>query len=276
MVTREIDNFNLKQIAESGQCFRWEQIDDAGFKYRIIAEDKYIEVEQVREKTFSFHCNEQMFRYFWESYFDLGTDYTFRPEEDYCNPLIQSAAAAGSGIRILRQNPWEMLVTFLTAQNISIDRVTTLIGRLCQEYGEKLHTESGAIYYAFPEPQILAKIQPQDLRRLGFGYRDKQIVNAAKITACEAVDLYRLREADHDTAKLVLTNIFGVGDKVAECICLFGLHQLEAYPIDTWVKKIEAYFGEGYIQQNYGMRAGLIQQYLFAYVRQHGLPEETE
>lgn len=276
MVTREIDNFNLKQIAESGQCFRWERIDDAGFKYRIIAEDKYIEVEQVMEKTFLFYCNEQMFRNFWESYFDLGTDYTFRPKEDYCNPLIQSAAAAGSGIRILRQNPWEMLVTFLTAQNISIDRATLLIDRLCKAYGEVMFTDRGFSYYVFPTPERLAAIQPHDLRRLGFGYRDKQIINAAKIAACKAVNLQKLRETDHDTAKLVLTNIFGVGDKVAECICLFGLHQLEAYPIDTWVKKIETYFGEGYIQQNYGMRAGLIQQYLFAYVRQHGLPEETE
>lgn len=276
MVILSIDNFNLKQIAESGQCFRWKQADARGYRYSIIANGECIEVEQIADKTFAFYCNDRTFSEFWKEYFDISADYTFTPAGEGCNPLIRKAAAAGSGIRILRQEPWEMLITFLTAQNISIDRATVLIERLCETYGDLMFTDSGTAFHAFPKSETLAEIRPEDLRRLGFGYRDKQIVNAAKIAACKAVDLYRLREADHDTAKLVLTNIFGVGDKVAECICLFGLHHMEAYPVDTWVKKIEAYFGEGYIQQNYGSSAGLIQQYLFAYVRQHGLPEEKE
>lgn len=276
MITMTIDNFNLKQIAESGQCFRWKQIDKQGYRYSIIANGEYVEVEQAADKTFAFYCDDRTFREFWKEYFDISADYTFAPAGEGCDPLIRKAAVAGSGIRILRQEPWEMLITFLTAQNISIDRATVLIERLCETYGDLMFTDSGTAFHAFPKPETLAEIRPEDLRRLGFGYRDKQIINAAKIAACKAVDLYRLRETDHDTAKLVLTNIFGVGDKVAECICLFGLHHMEAYPVDTWVKKIEAYFGEGYIQQNYGSRAGLIQQYLFAYVRQHGLPEESE
>ena len=274
MITLAIKNFNLKQIAESGQCFRWQQLDSRGWRYSIIASGEYIEVEQIAENTFSFYCGDRIFREFWKEYFDIDTDYRFASCDEYSDPLIRKAAAAGSGIRILRQEPWEMLITFLTAQNISIDRATLLIDRLCKAYGEVIITDRGSSYYVFPTPERLAAIQPHDLRRLGFGYRDKQIINAAKIAACKAVDLQKLRETDHDTAKLVLTNIFGVGDKVAECICLFGLHHLDAYPVDTWVKKIEAYFGEGYVQQNFRSCAGVIQQYLFAYVRQNGLPDE--
>ncbi len=274
MITLAIKNFNLKQIAESGQCFRWQQLDSRGWRYSIIASGEYIEVEQIAENTFYFYCGDRIFREFWKDYFDIDTDYSFAPCDEYSDPLIRKAAAAGSGIRILRQEPWEMLITFLTAQNISIDRATLLIGRLCNAYGEVMFTDCGTAYHAFPTPERLAAVQPQDLRRMGFGYRDKQIINAAKIAACKAVDLQKLRETDHDTEKLVLTNIFGVGDKVAECICLFGLHHLDAYPVDTWVKKIEAYFGEGYVQQNFRSCAGVIQQYLFAYVRQNGLPDE--
>lgn len=143
MVKSKIENFNLKQIAESGQCFRWQQMDVRGCEYRIIASEKYIEVEQIEEKTFSFYCSEQEFQEFWKDYFDIDTDYNFVPRDEYSDPLIRKAVVAGSGIRILRQEPWEMLITFLTAQNISIDRATTLIDRLCQTYGEKMYTEHG-------------------------------------------------------------------------------------------------------------------------------------
>ena len=207
----------------------------------------------------------------------MGTNYArFISAAINDKELIKAASKAGSGIRILRQQTWEMLITFLTAQNLNIDRVTLLIERLCNEYGSLRTTENGAEYRVFPTAEQLAQVKPEELRRLGFGYRDKQIINAAKIVACKAVDIERLRAADHDTAKLVLTNIFGVGEKVAECICLFGLHKLESYPVDTWVKKIEAYLGGGYIQSRYPECAGIVQQYLFAYVRRFGLPESEE
>lgn len=101
-------------------------------------------------------------------------------------------------------------------------------------------------------------------------------MTAARVVASGAVDLDKLKRLDHDTAKLVLKNIHGVGDKVAECISLFGLGKLESYPVDTWVQKIEDYFGRGYIQSEFPDYAGVVQQYLFAYARRYGLPERGD
>lgn len=265
---------NLKQIAESGQCFRWKQLDEEGNKYKIIAGSRLLIIEQNAHGYFGLSCTPREFDDIWTDYFDYsGADYSqILAKAEAKGGLLKDAAAAGEGIRILRQDPWEMLITFLTAQNISIQRATTLIEKLCNKYGQKKHS-GDTTFMAFPSPDSLATAKPEDLRQLGFGYRDKQIITAARIVASGAVDLDKLKRLDHDTAKLVLKNIYGVGDKVAECISLFGLGKYESYPIDTWVQKIEDYFGHGYIQKEFPDHAGIVQQYLFAYVRRHGLPE---
>lgn len=268
-------NMNLKQIAESGQCFRWKQLDESGKKYSIVAYGEYLQIEEIEENCFELSCTQFDFITLWANYFDIdgGTDYEgIKAAAAEKGGLIADAVAEGAGIRILRQTAWEMLITFLTAQNISIARATTLIERLCEKYGCWKQTE-GVEFTEFPTPEALATATPKDLRALGFGYRDKQIITAARVVASGAVSLHKLARLDHDTAKLVLKNFCGVGDKVAECICLFGLGQYESYPIDTWVQKIEDYFGQGYIQENFPDYAGIVQQYLFAYVRRHGLPE---
>lgn len=275
MIRISMENFNLKQIAESGQCFRWKQLDKKGMCFEFISGSKSIAIHQHSDNMFDFYCNEEEFTNTWIKYFDIcGTNYgaICRKMEAY-GGLLEEAAKEGAGIRILRQDPWEMLITFLTAQNISIPRVTTLIEKLCNKYGQKVEFRNTVSYATFPSSESLAKAKPEELRELGFGYRDKQIITAARIAASGAVDLDKLKKIDHDTAKLILTNIYGVGDKVAECISLFGLGKLESYPIDTWVQKIEDYFGHGYIQKEFPDHAGIVQQYLFAYVRRHGLPE---
>lgn len=273
MIRISMDNFNLKQIAESGQCFRWKQLDKEGRCFKFISGSRSIAIHQHGDNMFDFYCNEEEFTDTWIKYFDIcGTDYgaICRKMEAY-GGLLEEAAKEGAGIRILRQDPWEMLITFLTAQNINIPRATTLIEKLCDKYGQKM--ERDPLCMTFPSPDSLAAAKPEDLRELGFGYRDKQIITAARIVASGVVDLDKLKSTDHDTAKLILTNVYGVGDKVAECISLFGLGKLESYPIDTWVQKIEGYFGHGYIQKEFPHHAGIVQQYLFAYVRRHGLPE---
>lgn len=278
MATFYMKNCSLKQIAESGQCFRWQQLDEKGNKYRIIAGNSLVvAVEQPEENLFTFLCDIDEFDYIWANYFDEGgADYSqIISNVEEKGGLLKDAAAAGAGIRILRQDPWEMLITFLTAQNINIPRATTLIEKLCCKYGQEKQA-GNTKYMTFPSPDRLAVAKPEDLRQLGFGYRDKQIVTAARVVASGAVDLDKLKRLDHDTAKLVLKNIHGVGDKVAECISLFGLGKLESYPVDTWVQKIEDYFGRGYIQSEFPDYAGVVQQYLFAYARRYGLPERGD
>lgn len=275
MTTLYLDNFDLRQIAESGQCFRWQRLDEKGNKYKIIAGSSLvIAQQQPEEDLFTFYCDQDEFDCIWADYFDyINPDYRkILAEMKEKGGLLKEAAAAGAGIRILRQDPWEMLITFLTAQNINIPRATTLIERLCSKYGQEKQA-GDTKYMTFPSPERLAVAKPEDLRQLGFGYRDKQIITAAQVVASGAVDLDKLKRLDHDTAKLVLKNMHGVGDKVAECISLFGLGKLESYPVDTWVQKIEDYFGRGYIQSEFPDHAGVVQQYLFAYVRRYGLPE---
>lgn len=189
MATFYMKNCSLKQIAESGQCFRWQQLDEKGNKYRIIAGSSLVvAVEQPEENLFTFLCDTDEFDYIWADYFDEG----------------------------------------------------------------------GADY-----SQIISNVEEK-------GGLLKDVV------ASGAVDLDKLKRLDHDTAKLVLKNIHGVGDKVAECISLFGLGKLESYPVDTWVQKIEDYFGRGYIQSEFPDYAGVVQQYLFAYARRYGLPERGD
>lgn len=150
--------------------------------------------------------------------------------------------------------------------NNNIPRIQATISALCERFGREMKTPAGETYYTFPEPAALVDIDK--LQGLGLGYRDAYIAAAARIAASGCIDLNSLYMVDHDTAKLILTNFLGVGEKVAECICLFGLHQLEAFPVDTWVKKIEAqYYGGRFPQEKYAGHQGVMQQYLFAYIR---------
>ncbi|NCC42480.1 MAG: 8-oxoguanine DNA glycosylase [Clostridia bacterium] len=285
MITRIIDNCNLKQIAESGQAFRWKQLDETGNKYSIIAYGDYVEVEQ-QGNVFTFNCGETGYMTIWDWYFDTQTDYAqIIASTDPQDELMQAAIRSGSGIRILQQDIWETFITFIISQNNRIGRIRNTIEKMCERYGEqRCHTtldiradsiefkaDGTKKYYTFPRPEALSNVD--NLQGLGLGYRDKYIAAAAKAVQNHVLELKQLRFMEHEQALEVLKQVMGIGDKVAECICLFGLHQLQAYPVDTWVKKIEKYYGSGYIEKHYNGYQGVIQQYLFSYARLHGLPE---
>lgn len=179
---------------------------------------------------------------------------------------LYEAAIQGYGIRILRQPVFETIITFLVSQNNNIPRIKATIEKLCERFGRKMTAPGGQQYYTFPEPEVLADVDK--LQGLGLGYRDKYIAAAAKIAASGCIDIERLEAEEYSTAKLILTNFLGVGEKVADCICLFALHKLEAFPVDTWVKKIEErYYGGRFPREKYAGYQGVMQQYLFAYIR---------
>ncbi len=267
MIEITVDNMSLRQIAESGQAFRWEKLDDRHNRYSIVAYGKYLEITQTGTKSFLLDCNEADYLETWERYFDLRTDYEeIQLMACQGDARLYEAAIQGYGIRILRQPVFETIITFLVSQNNNIPRIKATIEKLCERFGRSMTAPGGQQYYAFPEPKDLADIDK--LQGLGLGYRDKYIVAAARIAASGCINIAGLEAEDYSTAKLILTNFLGVGEKVADCICLFSLHKLEAFPVDTWVKKIEEkYYGGRFPQEKYEGYQGIMQQYLFAYIR---------
>lgn len=260
MITIREKNFNIREIAISGQCFRMKQMD--GY-FEVVAKDKCIKISQKGQEI-TFHCTKKDFENFWKHYFDLETNYgkiirSIDPKDDY----LKAAASSCKGIRILNQDPWEMIITFIISQQNNIPRIKKIVEALCEKYGEEIQ---GRNQYAFPTSQALATATEKDLLALGLGYRAKYILKTARDIACGDFDLLSLCEDDYETARKKLLTLYGVGPKVADCICLFGLHHVEAFPIDTHIKQVFAkHYPKGFPFERYEGYAGILQQYMFYY-----------
>lgn len=264
------NNLNIDQIANSGQCFRMNRINET--KFGLMAYENYIELDQIDEETIEMSCSEEEYHLIWKEYFDLNYDY---------NNIIQNllggddiflkkAAEFGKGIRILKQEPFEVLISFIISQNKNIPSIKCCIERICEKYGEQKVNKAcgGIVYHTFPKPKELAAASAMDLRELKLGYRDEYIINAAQAITEGRMDLMSLMNCSFEEAVSTLKSIRGVGDKVANCISLYGLHHIEAFPIDVWIAKVlkEIYHNQFDVNQYKGY-AGVIQQYMFYYMR---------
>lgn len=266
-VTRE--HFSIGQICESGQCFRLRKLEGAGKpeeKYILTAFGRYLEIEQKKNEVF-FDCTQEEYEQVWKRYFDLEEDYGRIIEMiDERDAYLLRAAEYGSGIRILRQDLWEMIVSFIISQQNNIKRIQKCIDLLCQKYGEEKYTEKGGSYYDFPKPEALAKTELEDLYACNLGYRSRYIHDTAESVSRGEVDLARLKEMSYRAAKAELMKLRGVGVKVAECVCLFGLHKTEAFPVDTHINKVLCQqYPQGFPFERYKGYEGTLQQYIFYY-----------
>lgn len=251
MYTTKINHMNLHQIANSGQCFRWQQINDN--TYKIPAFERELTISQDGD-MFTLSCDESEWNKVWKEYFDVETDTDYNEVEEIVKYLgddyLKDAYEFGSGIRILRQDLWEVIVSFIISQNNNIPRIKKSIEKLCSETDGK-----------FPKWHELINM---DLADKGLGYRDEYIRNTcyARATTFTDEDL----ESGYEKAKEQLMKIKGIGEKVCNCICLFSLHYLDAFPQDVHIKRIldREYNGElpSWVGNKY---AGLFQQYLFYY-----------
>lgn len=264
MITKEIPYFNIAQICDSGQCFRMEKIDEN--RYSVIASGNYLEITQKGEKCI-FLCEEEAFEIFWKNYFDLDTDYgeylqQINPNDTY----LSRAGIFGSGIRILQQDLWETIVSFLISQQNNITRIRKCIQNICEKYGEKRLNFHGEVYYTFPKADALAKLEDDELKMCNLGYRSKYVVRTAKSIVSGEVDLEKIQKMPYKKAKAELLNLFGVGEKVADCICLFALHHLQAFPIDTHIRQVlDKHYKRGFPNRRYKGFQGVMQQYIFYY-----------
>ena len=276
----QIKDMDFEQIARSGQCFRMEGRGEDNRVWSVAAGGEYVEAVK-EEDGFLFSCGEKEFEETWAGYFDLQTDYGgYKKRVDSEDFYLKEAMEWGWGVRILHQDLWEMLVTFLISQNNNITRITGSVKELCKRFGDKRKglglamssdgswIETERSYDAFPEPESLSAAGLQELSGLGLGYRDKYILSIAE--ACSRQEgkewLLRLREADYESAHTMLMEQYGIGRKVADCVCLFGLHHVGAFPVDTHVRQIlEVHYPKGFPLERYQGYAGILQQYMFYY-----------
>ncbi len=268
MVLEITDDFDLDRIADSGQCFRWERLADGS--YRILHGELCLYMERRGETAYSLSCGEAEFESVWRGYFDLAEDYSairgrIDPARD---PFLQTAAEQEKGIRILRQGAWEMLITFIISQNRNIPAIRRSVELLCEMSGEEKTDCRGRPYHAFPTADAVAALSEAQLRDCRLGYRCRFVHEAAAAVAGGKLDPDRLRDLPGEEACRTLMELSGVGIKVASCISLFGLHDLDAFPRDVWIKRIlENEYPEGYPLERYAPYNGVYQQYMFAYYR---------
>lgn len=264
MIKQRAEYFDLAQICESGQCFRMRHLKEE--RYQVIAGSHYLELEQ-RDAECIFDCDEEEFQDFWAAYFDLETDYAaYAGLIDPGDIYLRKAAEFGSGIRILRQDLWEMIVSFLISQQNNITRIRRCIENICERYGERMVNARGEVYYAFPAPEALAGLAPDALMECNLGYRSKYVVRAAGSVVSGECDLEALSRMPYERAREELLKLYGVGEKVADCICLFALHHGEAFPIDTHIRQaLQAHYGQGFPMERYRDCRGVLQQYMFYY-----------
>ena len=250
--------FDLGATLECGQCFRWEALGEG--EYRFGALDRW---GTAGPRTLASLWDDPH----WRNYFDLERDYDgIRRDLSALDPVLAQAAAFAPGIRILNQDPWEALCCFILSQNNNIPRIRTILHTLCRLYGQPLPLE-GETLYAFPSAARIACLSLEDLAPLRAGYRAQYILSAAQAVAGGSLDLEALKAMDTESARQAIQSLRGVGRKVADCFLLFGLHKLDAFPVDTWMKKAQALYPPGFDQRAFGPLAGLAQQYIFYYAR---------
>ena len=264
MIKRKIPAFDLHKICNSGQCFRMKPLGEN--RYGLTAFGEYLEMEQEGEViSFSFFGEEFSRR--WEDYFDLYTDYEKMVHAvDQEDIYLTAAVRCGQGMRILRQELWEVIVSFIISQQNNIPRIRKCVESLCIQFGEEKEDFRGEKYYVFPTADVLARKNLEDFAICSLGYRAKYIWNTAKMVADGTVSLSELAGMEYEAARTELMKLSGVGIKVAECICLFALHHVDAFPIDTHIRDmLTIHYPEGFPFERYQGYAGVLQQYAFYY-----------
>jgi N-glycosylase/DNA lyase len=241
-------------------------------KYSLIARGRYLELIQIDKDIVELSCQEEEYELIWKEYFDMDYDYNgiIRDLLQGTDNFLKEAAEYGKGIRILRQEPFEMIISYIISQNKNIPAIKSCIEALCKQYGEKkTSVECGGVeYYNFPSPDILASANKEDLRKLKTGYRDDYIIKAAQAIAYGSIDLDYLKKCSYEEAKKALLMIHGIGEKVANCISLYGLHHIEVFPIDVWIARVlKEIYEDDFHKELYEGYAGIIQQYMFYYMR---------
>lgn len=261
IILKDVKCLDIELSAFCGQAFRWKKTDEGFIKGTVKGKTALIE---KTDEGYIFHSSsEEDFLTVWVPYFDLDTDYAEICEKISPDESIKKAVEMYYGIRILKQEPWEALCSFIISQNNNIPRISGIIDRLCSAYGEK--NEEGE--YSFPSYEKIALLSVDDLAPLRAGFRNKYIIDAAQKLASGEIDLQKISEMPIENGREELMKIKGVGPKVAECALLYGFGKKEAFPIDVWVKRILSELYPNGLPECIKGNEGIAQQYLFHWRR---------
>ncbi len=260
IILKGVKCFNLDLSLDCGQAFRWTKNDD-GF-WCGVAGEKHLEIGKTGNDFVLKNTLKKDFDSFWCHYLGLDMDYEKICEKLKEDTLLKSTIDEYYGIRILNQEPWEALVSFVISQQNNIKRIKLIINRLCEKYGKKLFDGC----YAFPTAETLAKLSVEDFEALGAGYRAKYLEKLAKDVQSREIDLEKIKSMTLDDARKALMNIYGVGIKVANCALLFGFQFYRAFPVDVWMKRVMEYYPDG-LPKCFEGYEGIAQQYLFHWAR---------
>ena len=278
----ENDTFELKDIFDCGQCFRWNKQEDGS--YVGVVQNSVLKVKKESEKIIISGICDDNIKKIADYYFDIDRDYEkIKSKLSKVDNNMKTAIEYGSGIRILNQDLWETIISFIISANNNIPRIKGIIDKISKKYGKEIIFE-GESYYTFPSADELSNASVEDLRKLGLGFRDIRVYETTKLIKTGEVDLENLKnEKDFKKVRDKLLELPGVGPKVADCILLFScLKRWEAFPIDVWVRRVmnELYIHnenennvkkeqiEKIAQEKFGNLAGIAQQYLFYWKRE--------
>ena len=267
------NGFSVFKTFDCGQCFRFDPAEDENFTHRVdgVAFGSLVSFAQRDgDDSIYIKTTEELFHSLWKNYLSLDTDYNAIDEsivgclQGADRAHMALATESSKGIRILRQEPWEALCSFIVSQNNNIPRIKKIINAMCAAYGE----DRGG-YYSFPTAEALYMAGEDNIFALKTGFRAKYIYDAAKKVYTGELDLQKVMDADtYEEAAELLMTVSGVGPKVAACALLFGFGRTDAFPVDVWIKRvIEKRFPNGLDHSVFGKNAGIAQQYLFYHER---------
>lgn len=277
VIVENLKDFDVTHVFDCGQCFRFYREDDAS--YTGVAFGRVINVSYTNGRLIIDNTNIEDFENIWRNFFDLDRDYeSIKNELALIDDTMKKSIDFGQGIRIIKQDEWETLISFITSANNRIPMIKRAIEGISEKYGKCIGEYRGKKHYSFPSADVLNGLKEEDIKLSGVGFRAKYILDAARCVADNEIDIYSLKDLNYDDAKKELMKIKGVGPKVSDCILLFSMDKQNAFPVDVWVKRVMEYFyfPEGISNKEIGLKAyekfgelaGFAQQYLFYYARE--------
>lgn len=297
IVIEGVKNLKLKQTFECGQCFRFVKIDDTN--YITVAFERVIELKEDGDDILIFNSNEEDVKNIWIKYFDLERNYTEIKEELSNDELLRKSIEFGHGIRILNQDPFEILISFIISARNSIPSIAKTINKISAKWGTEIEYK-GNTYHAFPTIEQIKNATLEEIQETGASFRSKYIIDTvsnvyrsymafkngseSEKEELEKYNLDYIKSLSDDDCHKALQEFKGVGAKVADCIMLFSMEKYSAFPVDVWVKRAMIYFYGAedaslnkiriFARNKFGKLSGFAQQYLFYYARENKIKIE--
>lgn len=260
IILKGVECLSLPLTLDCGEAFRWEEQEDGSWSG--AAYGKYLNIKEENSNFILKDTSLEDFENVWRNYFDLDRDYAAICAKLKEDELVRETIDEYYGIRILNQEPWEALVSFVISQQNNIKRIKGIIKRLCDTYGEEICDS----WHAFPTSKTLSSLSVEDFEAIGLGYRAKYVKKLADDVESGVIDLAAIKAMDLDDAKKTLLSIYGVGEKVANCALLFGFQFIRCFPVDVWMKRVLQYYPNG-LPECFSGYEGIAQQYLFHWAR---------